>query len=51
MPGSKVNFNKSMLVGINISESWLFETASVLHCRIGRVSFLYLGLSIGGDSR
>ncbi|XP_024634413.1 uncharacterized protein [Medicago truncatula] len=51
MSGLKVNFNKSMLVGVNVSDSWLFEAASVLHCRVGRVSFMYLGLSIGGDPR
>jgi len=51
MSGLKVNFNKSMLVGVNVSNSWLNEAASVLRCRVGKVSFVYLGLSIGGDSR
>jgi hypothetical protein len=51
MSGLKVNFHKSMLVGVNISESWLHEAASVLHCKIGKVPFLYLGLPNGGDSR
>jgi len=51
MSGLKVNFNKSMLVGVNVSDSWLNEAASVLHCRVGRVMFVYLGLSIGGDPR
>lgn len=51
MFGLKVNFNKSMLVGVNISESWLAEVASILNCKVGKVSFLYLGLSIGGDPR
>ncbi|MCI16771.1 non-LTR retroelement reverse transcriptase-like related protein, partial [Trifolium medium] len=44
-----VNFHKSMLVGVNISDSWLYEVASALRCRVGKVSFLYLGLSIGGN--
>jgi hypothetical protein len=47
----KVNFNKSMLVGVNISDSWLHEAASALHYRVGRIPFLYLGLPIGGDPR
>jgi hypothetical protein len=47
MSGLKVNFNKSMLVGVNISDSWLSEAASVLHCRVGKIPFLYLGLPIG----
>ncbi|GAU46775.1 hypothetical protein TSUD_402860 [Trifolium subterraneum] len=49
MSGLKVNFHKSMLVGVNISDSWLSEAASVLRCRVGKVPFLYLGLPIGGD--
>ncbi|KAK2449092.1 hypothetical protein QL285_008322 [Trifolium repens] len=28
--GLKVNFHKSMLVGVNVAESWLAETTSVL---------------------
>ncbi|MCI21798.1 cysteine-rich receptor-like protein kinase, partial [Trifolium medium] len=51
MSGLKVNFNKSMLVGVNISDSWLHEAASALCCKVGNVSFLYLGLPIGGDPR
>jgi len=51
MSGLKVNFNKSMLVGINIVESWLTKEASILNCKVGKVPFLYLGLSIGGDPR
>jgi hypothetical protein len=49
--GLKVNFHKSMLVGINVAESWVLEAAAVLGCSVGRVPFLYLGLPIGGDSR
>ncbi|MCI27468.1 RNA-directed DNA polymerase (Reverse transcriptase), partial [Trifolium medium] len=51
MLGLKVNFNKSMLIGINISDSWLSEVASALCCKVGKVHFLYLGLPIGGDPR
>ncbi|GAU11147.1 hypothetical protein TSUD_197710 [Trifolium subterraneum] len=53
MSGLKVNFNKSMLVGVNILDSWLEEAASVLSCRVGKIPFLYLGLPIlcvGGTS-
>jgi len=49
--GLKVNFNKSMLYGVNISDSWLHEVTSLLRCKHGRLPFLYLGLPIGGDSR
>jgi len=51
MSGLKVNFNKSMLVGLNIAESWLNEATSILNCKVGKVPFLYLGLPIGGDPR
>ncbi|GAU22739.1 hypothetical protein TSUD_138630 [Trifolium subterraneum] len=51
MSGIKINFNKSMLVGVNIPESWLCEAASSLCCRVGKIPFLYLGLPIGGDLR
>jgi len=51
MSGLKVNFNKSLLVGINIGDSWMTEAASLLNCKVGKIPFLYLGLSIGGDPR
>ncbi|MCH82431.1 RNA-directed DNA polymerase (Reverse transcriptase), partial [Trifolium medium] len=51
MSGLKVNFNKSMLVGVNIPDSWLHEAASALCCKVGKVSSLYLSLPIGGDLR
>jgi len=49
--GLKVKFNKSMLTGINISDSWLAEAVVVMNCRRGTMSFVYLGLPIGGDPR
>ncbi|GAU10220.1 hypothetical protein TSUD_423930, partial [Trifolium subterraneum] len=51
MSGLKVNFNKSMLVGVNIADSWLRAAASALRCKVGKTPFLYLGLPIGGDPR
>ncbi|MCI01795.1 putative non-LTR retroelement reverse transcriptase, partial [Trifolium medium] len=36
---------------VNISESWLQAAASALRCRVGNISFIYLGLPIGGDQR
>ena len=49
--GLKVNFNKSMLTGVNIPPTWLSEAASVLNSRTGTIPFLYLGLPVGGDSQ
>ncbi|MCI41561.1 cysteine-rich receptor-like protein kinase, partial [Trifolium medium] len=51
MSDLKVNFNKSMLVGVNIPASWLGEAASALCCKVRKILFLYLGLPIGGDPR
>jgi len=51
MSGLRVNFNKSLLVGINISDSWLHEAAAVLSCKVGKIPFVYLGLPIGGNPR
>ncbi|PNX68360.1 cysteine-rich receptor-like protein kinase, partial [Trifolium pratense] len=51
MSGLRVNFHKSMLVGVNIPDSWLGEAASALCCKVGKIPFLYLGLLIGGDPR
>jgi len=49
--GLKVNFNKSMLVGVNIAPSWLNEAAVVLSSKVGKVPFMYLGLPIRGNPR
>jgi hypothetical protein len=35
LSGLKVNFNKSMLVGVNILESWLGEAASIWDSLLG----------------
>ncbi|XP_024632905.1 uncharacterized protein [Medicago truncatula] len=51
MSGGKVNFHKSLLVGLNISDSWLNEAATVLSCKVGKIPFMYLGLPIGGNPR
>lgn len=32
-------------------DSWLGEAAAVLGCKVGKVSFLYLDLHIGGELR
>ena len=49
--GLKVNFHKSMLFGVNVNDSWLHEAVVVMHCKHGRILFLYLGLPIGDDPR
>ncbi|MCI11460.1 RNA-directed DNA polymerase (Reverse transcriptase) [Trifolium medium] len=51
MSGLKINFNKSILVGVNIPDSWLGEAESALGCEVGKIPFLYLRLPIGGHPR
>jgi hypothetical protein len=41
--GLKVNFHKSMLTGVNISDSWLSVAASVMNCRRGTIPFYLFG--------
>ena len=50
LSGLKVNFSKSLLVGINVNGSWLSEAATMLNCKVGTIPFMYLGLPIGGDA-
>ena len=49
--GLKVNFQKSLLTRVNISDSWLTEASLVMNCRKGTLPFVFFGLPIGGDSR
>lgn len=51
LSGLKVNFQKSLLTGVNVSDTWLKEASLLLNCRVGTFPFVYLGLPIGGDSR
>ena len=51
LSGLEVNFHKSLLTGVNVSDSWLSEVARVLHCRVRAFPFVYLGLPIAGDPR
>lgn len=45
--GLKVNFNKSMMVPINISEERIQQLAQTFGCSIGKMPFTYLGLPLG----
>lgn len=50
LSGLKVNFSKSLLVGVNVPGSWLLEASLVFNCKVGTIPFLYLGLPIGGNA-
>ncbi|GKV40806.1 hypothetical protein SLEP1_g48407 [Rubroshorea leprosula] len=48
--GLKINFCKSHLYGFNVTEGWLNGVVDILHCKIGTMPFIYLGLPVGGKS-
>ncbi|GKV49313.1 hypothetical protein SLEP1_g56069 [Rubroshorea leprosula] len=50
MSGLRINFSKSSIFGYNVMEKWLKGSAGMLHCRVGRAHFLYLGLPVDGKS-
>lgn len=47
----KINLSKSMLVGVGCSEEHVRLLADRLHCKIGHLPILYLGLPIGANPR
>jgi hypothetical protein len=49
--GLKVNFHKSKLTAVNVSDLWLYEATRIMNCIMGTIPFVYLGLPIGGDDR
>lgn len=49
--GLKVNFHKSLLLGINIEADWLVGAAGFLNYKVGEFPFVYLGLPIGANMR
>ncbi|XP_058774729.1 uncharacterized protein LOC131649001 [Vicia villosa] len=51
MSGLKVNYLKSSLVGINVSQHWIMEAANILNCGISSLPLSYLGLPIGENSK
>ncbi|MCI07614.1 LINE-1 reverse transcriptase like, partial [Trifolium medium] len=49
--GLKVNFWKSCVMGVNVSNEFLVLAADFLNCRVGRMPFNYLGLPVGANPR
>lgn len=46
----KVNFHKSMLVGVHVAYFWFTEVASVMNCKPRIVPFVYICIPIGGNA-
>lgn len=49
--GLSVNLSKSMLVVVGCPHEVVLDLASKLHCKVGELSFLYLGLPIRAQLR
>jgi hypothetical protein len=49
--GLRVNFWKSCLIGVNVSNDFLFMASDFLNCKIGTLPFKYLGLPVGANPR
>jgi hypothetical protein len=49
--GLKVNFWKSSIMGVNISQAFMRLATGFLNCREGIVPFLYLGLPVGANHK
>ncbi|KAI3497002.1 hypothetical protein L1887_39382 [Cichorium endivia] len=47
--GLKVNFHKSKVFGVSLSNSELLSTARILGCDIGSFPFTYLGVPVGAN--
>lgn len=49
--GLKVNFHKSLLLGVHVEHQWLVDASYFLNCKLGKLPFVYLGLPVGADPR
>lgn len=49
--GLKINFSKSSLVGINVSEDFMAMACDFLNCSAGSIPFKYLGLPVSANMR
>jgi hypothetical protein len=49
--GLKVNFGKSKVMGVNVSNDFLGVAERFLHCSRASLTFTYLGLPVGANAR
>ncbi|MCI15852.1 RNA-directed DNA polymerase (Reverse transcriptase), partial [Trifolium medium] len=49
--GLKVNFWKSCLVGVNVSDEFMEMACTFLNCKKGGLPFKYIGLPVGANPR
>jgi hypothetical protein len=51
VPGLKVNFWKSCVMGVNVSNDFIRLASSFLNSKVALVPFIYLGLPVGANPR
>lgn len=49
--GLKINFHKSNVYGVGVSNGEVEVMASLMKCKAGKLPFLYLGLPISASLR
>lgn len=49
--GLKINFSKSSLTGVNVSDEFMARACDFLNCSAGGIPFKYLGLPVGANPR
>jgi hypothetical protein len=49
--GLKVNFSKSCVLGVNVSNDFIRLASVFLNCKVGSVPFKYLGLPVGANPK
>lgn len=51
MSGLKINFHKSVVCGIGVSDREVSDFAAALNCRIHKLPLMYLGIPLGANPR
>ncbi|CAK8560383.1 unnamed protein product [Lathyrus sativus] len=49
--GFKTNYSKSCLYGIRLDPDFLVAAEDFLHCKFGKLSFRFFGITVGGNHR
>jgi hypothetical protein len=49
--GLKINFWKSSLMGVNVSQEFMALASTFLNCKSSLIPFIYLGLPVGANPR
>ncbi|PWA61623.1 RNA-directed DNA polymerase, eukaryota [Artemisia annua] len=47
--GLKINLSKSCLYGIGVSEADVVDKAKIVGCKVGKLPFKYLGITVGAN--